>query len=197
MGDAADWVSAIAAVIAVGISLFALGASRTSAKAAQDANNLQLHIYRRELFVAFHDLYAEFELRGMFLKPSSIDGFLAASKTMHLYVSDSLARSIGKFYSYCDTLVVLEITLNNQGRDILTMKSGGYKDWEIEEKENAIKEMNKQQLITYALARQLSTSTYEALKDEIRLDRLPKSRWQRFKEQLNTPYDWHDQQEPE
>lgn len=197
MDDAADWVSAIAAVIAVGISLFALGVSKTSARAAKDANNIQLHMYRRELFVAFHDLYTEFKMRGLLLKPNSVDGFSAASKTMHLYVSDALANAIGRFYGYCDTLVIFEISLNSQGRDLLTMKSGGYMDWEIEERENSIKKMSEDRLATYKLAWDLSTYVYEALKEEIRLDRMPKSNWQRFKEQVKKPYDWQDQQEPE
>lgn len=193
----ADWVSAVAAVIAVGISFFALFVSWSSANTAERANDIQLHVYRKELYSAFYDLYIRFRTEGQFMKHENVFEFQPFSKTSYLYVSDSLHKGIDEFYINCRKLSVTNESMNWLSGEITKYRKSGYTE---EELKSTIQSFNEQredikQLMEVTIP--LSIRVHDELKEEIRLDKAPQGIWQRIKEVYNDPFPWEDQQEPQ
>lgn len=106
MAEVADWISAgaavvaaIAAVAALGFSLHASGSAKASANAAKEANRIQLHAYRKTLYLAFQNLYSHVCIGGYYLKDEEVFPFNEQALTSELYVSDELADRVANFYS--------------------------------------------------------------------------------------------------
>lgn len=111
MTEVTDWISAgaavvaaIAAVAAFGFSVYASGSAKASANAAKEANRIQLHTYRKELYLAFRDLYSRVYIEGDHLKDEVVFPFNEQSLTSYLYVNDELAKKIEDFYTRSRTL---------------------------------------------------------------------------------------------
>lgn len=106
MTEITDWISAgsaavaaVAALAALGFSLHASGSAKASASAAKEANTIQLHTYRKALYLAFRDLYSHVYIKGQFLKDEEVFPFNEQSLTSYLYVNDELAKRIEDFYT--------------------------------------------------------------------------------------------------
>lgn len=193
----ADWVSAVAAVIAVGISFFALFVSWSAANTAKQANDIQLHAYRKDLYSAFHDLYIRFRTEGRFMKFEHVFEFQPFSKTSFLYVPDSLHKGIDEFYINCRKLSEASQAMNYLGNEITKYRKQGYSDEDlrgtIKAYDERIDEIEKLMQETIPL----SVRVHDELKEEIKLDKAPQGIWQKIKEVYNDPFPWDDKQEPQ
>ncbi|WP_295460318.1 hypothetical protein [uncultured Pseudomonas sp.] len=200
----ADWVSAIAtvvaavaAVVALGVSLFALAWAKASAEAAQRANNIQLHTYRRELFIAFQQLFINFQMSNHLITKDQVIGFHEHSRTLYLYVNDSLAKDIEEFYKKCLEISNINFSLTFISSEMQKLRAQGYIDEEYKSLHEDLKEYKSKQYSLASKATMLGNPTYQALKEEIRLDKIPQTPWQRFKDLYNKRFDWGDEEEQE
>ncbi len=199
----ADWVSAIgtvvaavAAVVALGVSLFALAWAKASAEAAQRANNIQLHTYRRELFIAFQQLFINFQTSSHLITKDQVEGFYEHSRTVYLYVNDSLAKDIDEFYKKCLEISSINFSLSFISSEMQKLRTQGYIDEEFKSLREDYKEQKSRQFSLASKATMLAIPTYRALKEEIRLDKIPQTPWQRLKEYYSKPFDWGEKGEP-
>lgn len=193
-GGGFGWSEGISA-LSLGVSIVALTWARTSASAARRANTIQLHVYQRELFKAFHDLHEGFNRRGRFIRDEDIAAFQEHAKTVYLYVSEGLGKSILDYYHLCREINIMEAGLDISKTDLRQMRSGGFTLEELREKDATIKSVNTQLNKLMKSGIEMGVPTFERLNDEIRIDKPHKTLWHHFKEQFNKPFDWGDEKE--
>lgn len=193
----ADWVSAIAAVIALVISCFALFVSWSSANTAKRANDIQLHVYRKDLYNAFYDLYIRFRTEGQFINFDKVFEFQRFSKTSFLYVPEALNKDIDEFYIRCRKISEANLFLIGLTNLISEHRKAGFAEEELKGTLQAhnekIEEIRK--LLEETIP--LSVKVHDELKEEVKLDKAPQGIWQKLKELYDNPFDWHDKQEPQ
>lgn len=83
------------------VSLFALGWAQASARAAERANDFQLHTYQKQTYLEFFTLWMEFQRAYIFLKSEPVFAFNDCARTAPLYFDDHLAAKIASFHNLC------------------------------------------------------------------------------------------------
>lgn len=193
----ADWVSAVMAILAFFVSLFSLFVSWSSANTAKQANDIQMHVHRKELYSAFYDLYIRFRIEGSRIKFGSVFEFQQFSKTSFLYVPDALYKAMDEFYINCRKISEANEAMNWLANYITDHRKAGFTEEELAGSIKANDERRDEIKRLMEVTVPLSIQVHNDLKEEIRLDKVPKGIWQRMKEIYDDPFPWDDKQEPQ
>ncbi len=167
------WSEGLAA-LALPVSIISWISAKASADAAKQANALQMHSYRENLYVAFYDLSGRFDFEREHIDFDHVFAFQRQSKTCFLYVSPQLAEQMMVFH-----MKVLRITdkqryLVDVQKRIETTKGDPYLE---DQRQSAIAEAHNlwleiQGLVDEAIP--MGKTVLASLGDEIRIP-IPKS----------------------
>ncbi len=172
--DWSDRIALGAAIVSSVISLISWRWAKASADAAKQANALQLHSYRENLYVAFYDLSRRFDFEREHIGFEHVFAFQRQSKTCFLYVSPQLAEQMRVFHMKVWKITDKQRYLVDVQKRIETIKGDPYLE---DQRRSAIAEAHNlwleiQGLVDEAIP--MGKTVLASLGDEIRIP-IPKS----------------------
>lgn len=167
------WSEGLAA-LALLVSSISWISSKASADAAKQANALQLHSYRENLYVAFHDLSGRFDVELEHISFDHVFAFQRYSKTCFLYVSPQLAEQMRVFHEKVRKITEKQCYLAGVHKRVETIKGDPYLE---DQRRSAIAEAHNLWLEIRGLVDEavpMGRTALASLGEEIRIP-IPKS----------------------
>lgn len=183
------WSEGIAGV-ALLVSIISWNSAKASAEAARQANFLQLHSHRKELYLAFYDLHANFQIDADRLGIDKVLPFSEHSKTCYLYVSSDLAAQLKDFFNRCWKIAEKRDLRSYLVEQIELHKKDPYSQVEVaQQRAEAWKTFQELRAMVEA-AIPIGREALEALMREIKATQEAPSLWRKFIDLYNAPFDW-------
>lgn len=185
------WSEGIAGAALI-VSFISWGSAKASAEAARQANFLQLHNHRKELYLAFYDLHARFEIYADQLESDHVLAFFEHSKTCYLYVSSDLAAQLKDFFNRCWKIAEKRDQRGYLLEQIEMHKGDPYSQDQLAqlrfEESNRLKESR----VLVKAAIPIGKEALESLTREIKAQQETPSLWRKLVEIYHAPFDWGD-----
>lgn len=183
------WSEGIAG-LALLVSITSWNSARASAEAARQANFLQLHNHRKELYLAFYDLQTRFKIDADRLGIDKVFPFSEHSKTCYLYVSSDLAAQLKNFFNRCWKIAEKKGQRDYLLEQIELFKKDPFSQIEVAQlRAEAFKAFQELRAMVDAAA-PIGREALEALMREIKAKQETPSLWRKFIELYNAPFDW-------
>lgn len=185
------WSEGIAGAALI-VSLISWSSAKASAEAARQANFLQLHNHRKELYLAFYDLHASFLIGADRLGIDKVFPFSEHSKTCYLYVSSDLAAQLKDFYTRCWKIAEKRDLRDYLLEEIKLHKDDPYSQDQLAQLRVEASNTFKDSRAMVEVAIPIGREALESLTREIKARQETPSVWRKLVESYQAPFDWGD-----
>lgn len=185
------WSEGIA-VAALLVSFFSWSSAKASAEAARQANFLQLHNHREELYLAFYDLHTSFQIDADQLESDDVLPFYEHSKTCYLYVSSDLAAQLKDFFHRCVRIAEKNAQHCYLLEQVELHKYDPYSQDQLAQLRVEASNTLNESVAMVEAAIPIGREALESLTREIKVRQDKPSVWRKLVESYHTPFDWGD-----
>lgn len=197
MADTAAWWGVGVSILSLFVSVGALVWANVSARASQKANNFQLHIYQKEIYLEYYKLWNHVQFTLYELDHIQVRAFNDYAKTSFLYFPKPFAKTIDDFHRLCWWQVNNSATRIALERTLEQYKDDPYSREQEKSTRADVKERWDKMMATGDQLREQGRMILEQLEETINIIHSKPSLWQRFLTAYNKPFDWDDKQEPQ
>lgn len=184
-------------LVSLFVSVGALVWANVSARASERANNFQLHIYQKEIYLKYCDLWNHVQFTLYELDHVQVRAFNDYAKTSFLYFPKPFANTINDFHNLCwrqTNDAAIRIAL---GRTLEQYKDDPYSREQEKSTRAEVQERWDKMVATGEQLREQGRMIQSQLEETINIIHSKPNLWQKFLTLYNKPYDWDDKQEPQ